>query len=261
MEETPSQPSSPYRRQPRVTAQPDQNQFPALLDDSQWTQAATFNQDDRFTRPSERIGRYYRQRLDEMSSAQLEQRRIQRSAKPSPLRPVIDRRGWAAGLPCRPLLNPVPLDEEGEAPSEELGSSAFKILSRQREAKEEADRAMYAGTQRSAHITDPAELYERMSRYVHEGIDHKCLAPFNSEWTDNAMEQVPTELAGVEPYLVEGMIDNMVTEVHERYYEAVKLSMVEYVLKSSEEGRLAFCCTHMRTALHHVIRFVISLVV
>ena len=34
-------------------------------------------QDDKYSGPSQRIGRYYRQRLDEMSQAQLEQRRAQ----------------------------------------------------------------------------------------------------------------------------------------------------------------------------------------
>lgn len=220
-----------------MVAQPDLAQFPALLDDSQWTLAATFNQDDRLTGPSERIGRYYRQRLDEMSGAQLEERRLQRSAHQSPLRATIDRRGWAAGLPCRPLLQPVAGQQDESDPAQELGSSALLILSRQREAREEAERAMHAGTQRNAHITDAASMYERMSRYVREGIDHSCLAPFNEAWIDNAMEQVPTELAGVDPSKVDRMLNRMSGEVQERYYEAVKLSMVEYVLKSSEEGR------------------------
>ena len=48
---------NPFRRQPRVTAEPDSELYPALLDDSQWTQAATFNNDDHFTGPSARIGR------------------------------------------------------------------------------------------------------------------------------------------------------------------------------------------------------------
>lgn len=232
----PSGPPSPFRRQPRVTAQPDAAQYPALLDASQWTLAATFSHDDRFTGPSERIGRYYRQRLDEMTAEQLEQRRAQRTAGQSPLRPTIDRRGWATGLPCRSLLPPMAADEQSPT-SPDLGSSALQILTRQREAKEEAERAMYVGTQRSVHITDPANMHERMSRYVREGIDQSCLAPFNEEWTDNAMEQVPTELGGVDPLRVDEMISDMTAEVKERYYDAVKLSMVEYVLKSSEEGR------------------------
>ena len=230
--------SSPFRRQPRVTAQPDPELFPSLLDDSQWTQAATFNQDDRFTGPSERIGRYYRQRLDEMTGPQLEQRRQQRTAPASPLRPTIDRRGWAAGLPCRPLLAPVAPEEElVPVPDAALGSTALQILTRQREAKEQSEREMYDGTARSVHITNREALHERMSRYVQEGIDQQCLAPFNEEWTDNAMEQVPTELAGVDPSDVDAMIGDMMGEVQAQYYDAVKMSMVEYVLKSSEEGR------------------------
>ena len=177
---------SPFRRPPRVIAQPDVELYPALLDDSQWTQAATFNQDDQFTGPSERIGRYYRQRLDERSTNELEQVRERRTVPTSPLRPVVQRHGWAAGLPQRPLLEPVPQSDEVV----EMGSTALGILSRQREAKEATERSMYEGTDRNVHITDPIALHERMSTYVKEGIDESCLAPFNQEWTDNAMEQV-----------------------------------------------------------------------
>eukprot|EP00966_Prymnesium_polylepis_P030115 700208-Prymnesium_polylepis.1 len=72
---------------------------------------------------------------------------------------------------------------------------------------------MYNETQRTVHIIDQIELQERMARYVREGIDQSCLAPFNEEWTDNAMEQVPTELAGVDPADVDTMIGDMIGEV------------------------------------------------
>ena len=56
----------------------------------------------------------------------------------------------------------------------------------------------FEGTYRSAHITDPGSLQERMAAYVRDGIDPQCLAPFNDAWMDSAMEQVPTELNGVD---------------------------------------------------------------
>jgi dynein heavy chain len=51
------------------------------------------------------------------------------------------------------------------------------------------------------------------------------------------MEQVPTELNGVNSDDVGEMIDEMVAEVHDDYFDAVKHSMVDYVLKSTVEGR------------------------
>ena len=50
------------------------------------------------------------------------------------------------------------------------------------------------------------------------------------------MEQVPIELNGVAPEEVSEMLGEMQEEVHDSYFEAVKLSMVEYVLKSNVEG-------------------------
>ena len=64
---------APFRRQPRINAAPEPSSYPALLDSSQWTRSATLPQSDLFTGPSQRIGRYYRQRLDEQSPAQLEE--------------------------------------------------------------------------------------------------------------------------------------------------------------------------------------------
>ena len=51
------------------------------------------------------------------------------------------------------------------------------------------------------------------------------------------MEQVPTELAGVDAEQVDVMLQEMLEEVQDTYYEGVKLSMVEYVLKSSAEAK------------------------
>eukprot|EP00965_Chrysotila_dentata_P254521 6211903-Pleurochrysis_carterae.AAC.3 len=126
--------TSPFRRPPRVNAGAQVNDFPQLLDNNQWTQAATFSQDGRFSAPSDRIGRYYRQQLNEMSEAQLDQRKSERTQPASPLRPTVERSGWAAGLACKPLLSPL---TAAEAPAADpLNSSAFAILRRQRTAEE-----------------------------------------------------------------------------------------------------------------------------
>ena len=66
---------SGWQRQPRIIAQPEAQDFTQLLDDSQWTQAATFVPTDRYTGPSARIGRYYRQGLNELDVRGLEEKR------------------------------------------------------------------------------------------------------------------------------------------------------------------------------------------
>ena len=230
-----SGPPSPWRKQPAVIAQPEEDDFPELLDQSLWTQSATFAQGDKYTGPSARIGRYYRQGLNELDGKGLEKARAERTAPLSPLRPTIERKGWAAGLACRPLLDPLAVSASDSA--SDLSSSGLGILQRQREAAMLAEQAPFAGTSRTQHITDPAALEERKAKYVREQIDGAVLAPFNNNWMEAAMEQVPTELAGVPPEVVDDVLDTMVGEVHEGYFEGVKQSMVEYVLKSSAEAK------------------------
>ena len=171
------QPANPFRRPPRVTrdAQEGVHEFPSLLDDSQWTLAATFAQDDKFVGPSERIGRYYRQRLDELDAAGLEQVRAERAvaqaAAASPLRSGGERAGWAVGLPRNSLLSAPsrPLELESEigspprdppsatAPTAGDGSgsaiesnSALGIMRAQLVASDRTEQRMYTRRTRSA---------------------------------------------------------------------------------------------------------------
>ena len=231
---------TPFRQQPRIIAQPELDDFPQLLDNEQWTQSATFSQSTRYSGPSDRIGRYYRQGLNELDREGLEQKRTERKAPASPLRPTIERKGWAAGLPCRPLLDPLGSSSYNEimaATAPDMSTSALGILQRQREEREDRQREPYAGTRRTMHLTEPEALSERMAAYVQGGIDDSSLAPYNDAWMDAAMEQVPTELAGVEHDQVDIILQDMVQEVQDGYFEGVKQSMVEYVLKSSVEGK------------------------
>ena len=100
---------TPFRRQPRINAAPEPSEYPALLDSSQWTRSATLPQNDHFTTPSQRIGRHYRQRLDEQNVEQLAQRRSERTAPISPLRPTIVRDSPCTSIQAFPVvLLPVP---------------------------------------------------------------------------------------------------------------------------------------------------------
>jgi len=237
-------PASPFRRAPRATATPEEDSFPTVLDGSQWTQAATFNQDDRFSSPSQRIGRYYRQQLSEQDEPQLEATRAERLQPASPLRPSVERKGWAAGLACKPLLTPLEASQgdpsgfgggrSSDAPGE---TSAFALLGRQRATADAQDRAAFEGTHRQAHITDADALQARFDEYVRSGVDESCLAPFNKMWAINAMEQVPRKLAGVPAEVIDERLNQMLHEVSDLYYSAVKASMLNYVLRNPAEAK------------------------
>lgn len=218
-----------------MTAPAQEGNYPTLLDEAQWTQAATFNQDDRFSGPSQRIGRYYRQQLKELDEAQLEAKRAERLAPASPLRPPVERKGWAAGLNCKPLLTPLEASHGepssfGRSAAGLRDSSAFALLSRQHADAEAQERSIFEGTHRQAHITDADALQARFDEYVRTGVDESSLAPFNKTWAINAMEQVPRELAGVDQSRVDSRLNQMLKEVSENYYSAVKV-------RGANEGR------------------------
>ena len=221
-----------FARQPRSTATPDEDEFPELVDGSQWTLAANFTQGDKWIAPSERIAQHYHPRLDELDAAGLTDKRAERTAPASPLRPTVERKGWAAGLACRPLmLMPIDVSDTSDGA---MDASALGILRRQREAEVRAEGVLHAGTHRQTHITDADANAARMQKYVRDGIDPAVLAPFNDAWLDSAMEQVPTDLGGIEPEAVAEMVAEMVDEVQADYFDAVKTSMVDYTLMSKE---------------------------
>ena len=195
-----------------------------------------FSQDDKYAGPSERIGRYYRQKLEELdggAGAEAGRTHCTDLTAPSHHR-AQGLGGWS------PLPPAAGADGGGGRVSGlVLGAELVgaRHTERQREAREAAEGVAYSGTKRPAHITDPVALQQRMSAYVRDGINPDSLAQFNNAWMTSAMEQVPAELSGVDPDQVDLLLQDMVEEVHHDYYDAVKESMVEYVLKSSVEGR------------------------
>ena len=208
-----------FWRPPRATATADAADYPALLDAQQWTQAATFSQDDIHRGPSARIGRYYRPRFDELSREELEVKAAERTKPVSPLRPTVERTGWAAGLPFKGL------QPAGAAPpvSPPTGCRARRADPRRQIADEVAAEAM-TETYRQLHLTDPEVLQQRFDAYVEHGVDDASLALFRDEWASNAMAQVPRELAGVPPKKVERLVNEMLDEAQQVRVPALRRS-------------------------------------
>ncbi|KAJ1636005.1 hypothetical protein T492DRAFT_862482 [Pavlovales sp. CCMP2436] len=213
-------PASPFRRQPRLTAAPEENAYPALLDHTQWTQATTFTQSRRFRTPSDRIGAFNRSNLSTMDQAQLESAHAAALAGPSPLRPQIGKRGWATGLACKPLVAP----KERQTRPGGLDGSAFEILERQRRKASEEEETIFKGTLRSANIQ---MLEHRFAGYIDGGVDEASLADFNNQWADHALEQVPLELVNVSQERVDELVGTLLEEVRSGYYNAVKTATLE----------------------------------
>jgi nicotinic acid mononucleotide adenylyltransferase len=91
-------PASPFRRHPRMTAAPEVGEYPALLDNTQWTQATTFNPSRKFTTPSDRIGSFNRAGLESMDGAQLEATRVATRGLPKEARSRAEEETVAAAL-------------------------------------------------------------------------------------------------------------------------------------------------------------------
>ena len=79
------EPAKPtFARQPRATATPAPDDFAPLIDESQWTQAASLIPGNTNVTPSERIGRFYNQNLNELDPQGLSAKLAERTAPASP---------------------------------------------------------------------------------------------------------------------------------------------------------------------------------
>eukprot|EP00741_Cyanophora_paradoxa_P002212 tig00000555_g2144.t1 len=83
----------------------------------------------------------------------------------------------------------------------------------------------------------PDSSDERYWYYIEHGIPDHVVSVMKEEWMEQVMDLIPQELSAVPQSLVEEMLASMRAEIRSDYYNAVKKSIVDYVLKSPEERR------------------------
>lgn len=61
------------------------------------------------------------------------------------------------------------------------------------------------------------------------------MANIRQYWITNILDLIPAEFASLDKDYVEQMIDDMLNEVNQDYYDSVRKAILDYVLKDPEE--------------------------
>lgn len=77
--------------------------------------------------------------------------------------------------------------------------------------------------------------YKRYHSYIQEEIGIDCVAPIKPIWITDIMNLIPFDFQYLEKFFVESLIDVMVNEINKDYYDSIRKSVLDYVLKDEEE--------------------------
>jgi len=77
--------------------------------------------------------------------------------------------------------------------------------------------------------------YERYRLYVEQEISREYVAPMRQYWINDILDLIPGEFPDLTKEKIEMLIDNMLAEVGEYYYNAMRKAILDYVLKNEED--------------------------
>jgi dynein heavy chain len=90
---------------------------------------------------------------------------------------------------------------------------------------------------------DPRRIAARRSsfiryrQYVEREISVDVIAPIRQYWLTHIIELIPGDLHYVEKERIEYMIDTMLNEINKDYFDSVRKSILDYILKDEKEMR------------------------
>ena len=79
--------------------------------------------------------------------------------------------------------------------------------------------------------------YERYRQYVENEIPVDVIAPIRQYWLTHIIELIPGDLHAVEKDRIEHLIDSMLNEINKDYFDSVRKSILDYMLKNEDEMR------------------------
>lgn len=79
--------------------------------------------------------------------------------------------------------------------------------------------------------------YNRYRQYVENEISVDVIAPIRQYWLTHIIELIPGDLHAVEKERIEHLIDTMLNEINKDYFDSVRKSILDYILKDENEMR------------------------
>lgn len=77
--------------------------------------------------------------------------------------------------------------------------------------------------------------YARYYSYIENEINVDQVANIRQYWITNILDLIPAEFENLEKDYVEQMIDDMLNEVNQDYYDSIRKAILDYVLRDPEE--------------------------
>lgn len=79
--------------------------------------------------------------------------------------------------------------------------------------------------------------YNRYRQYVENEISVDVIAPIRQYWLTHIIELIPGDLHAVEKDRIEHLVDTMLNEINKDYFDSVRKSIMDYILKDENEMR------------------------
>jgi dynein heavy chain len=77
--------------------------------------------------------------------------------------------------------------------------------------------------------------YNRYRQYIENEISVDVIAPIRQYWLTHIIELIPGDLHAVEKERIEYLIDTMLNEINKDYFDSVRKSILDYILKDENE--------------------------
>lgn len=102
---------------------------------------------------------------------------------------------------------------------------------------EEYEAVMYPQSADHKRIQARKVSFGRYRQYVENEISVDVIAPIRQYWLTHIIELIPGDLHAVEKNRIEQLIDSMLSEINNDYFDSVRKSILDYILKDDNEMR------------------------
>jgi dynein heavy chain len=129
--------------------------------------------------------------------------------------------------------------EGGDSKMDVLGQSNDQTASLVEPAdeQEEYEALLYPQNADKRRISARKVSYARYRQYVENEISVDVIAPIRQYWLTHIIELIPGDLHAVEKERIEYLIDTMLNEINKDYFDSVRKSILDYILKNQAEMR------------------------
>ena len=103
------------------------------------------------------------------------------------------------------------------------------------DAQEEYEAVMKNQQLGNPHVHARKVSYHRYRQYIENEIQVDVIAPIRQYWLTHIIELIPGDLHAVEKDRIEYLIDTMLNEINKDYFDSVRKSILDYILKDESE--------------------------